>query len=96
MGGWLVCSACLALRLVALGVGETVEVLEKTDVLATVASLFGPQTGPFGVLVTARAGGLGGPGGAIVLERSELLTNPAPRFTERDCVFWRLQISQAN
>ena len=73
----------LPLRLVAVGVGEGVELLDGSGVASTVAGWLGPRTGPFGVIISARAGGLSGVGGGVAVEHTELFNRPGTAFRGR-------------
>ncbi|NNG17438.1 MAG: BamA/TamA family outer membrane protein [Gemmatimonadales bacterium] len=60
-------------RAFAAGVGASIDFLERTSTLERVGKLFGPRTGPFGVLVNVRAGGLAGMGVGLTAEHTAFL-----------------------
>lgn len=75
--------AGIPLRLLAAGVGEGIEYLDESGVAGTVGGWLGPRTGPFGVIISARAGGLSGVGGGAVVEHTELFNRPGTAFRGR-------------
>lgn len=73
----------IPLRLFAAGVGEGIEYLDASGVAGTVGGWLGPRTGPFGVVISARAGGLSGFGGGAAVEHTELFNRPGTAFRGR-------------
>jgi outer membrane protein assembly factor BamA len=59
--------ASLPPRAAVAGLGATVRFLDDQHVISRVQELLGPRTGPFGVLVNVRAGGLTGFGGGVTI-----------------------------
>lgn len=64
------------LTLVADGIGETIEFMDEQGVASTVATWLGPRKGPFGALISARAGGLSGHGAGLAIEHTSLFGRP--------------------
>jgi hypothetical protein len=60
-------------RAVAAGVGTSIDYLERSNTLQRVAKWFGPRTGPFGVMINVRAGGLAGLGAGLTAEHTAFL-----------------------
>ncbi len=69
----------LPLRLVSARLKPVVVYADERGVIRTVRRLLRPRQGPFGVVVTVRAGGLSGFGGGLTLEHDAFL-GPENRF----------------
>lgn len=69
-------------RVVGLGIGESIEWLDESRTLQRIGSWLGPRRGPFGVVLELSAGGLPGFGAGATLEHDALF-GPANRFRLR-------------
>lgn len=61
------------LKLVSIGIGESVEYLDEKKVIYKVGRLLGPREGPLGVQIQLEAGGLSGFGGGAAIQHDAFL-----------------------